>query len=260
MKNIFVYRQVITILSAAVVLAIFVTRPASAQEKAKADGKKTVKIKITKEDNGKTTVIDTVFYADSPLDAKEMQAVMQKAENEMKEAHKQMKQMRFEIALSSDDSASAGSEGKRIMKVYSFGGDEDSPEGDGGEFNYSFNVPCHPECMEMQECMEQMNWEGAGNKMQFMHPGSQGSTLSDLLGDIPMERVKSYSIKDRKNGKRIIIDIDDAPLMEKQDRMIYIQGNPPHQSAAHVQMRKVPREVKVIVNTDDEKDKPEKSE
>jgi hypothetical protein len=227
MKNIFVYRQVITILSAAVVLAIFVTRPASAQEKAKADGKKTVKIKITKEDNGKTTVIDTVFYADSPLDAKEMQAVMQKAENEMKEAHKQMKQMRFEIALSSDDSASAGSEGKRIMKVYSFGGDEDSPEGDGGEFNYSFNVPCHPECMEMQECMEQMRWEeAAGNHTRIIRGQPMEPTLSDLLGVIPMSRVKSYTIKDRKDGKRITIDIDDAPLMERQDRVIYIQGNP----------------------------------
>ncbi len=200
MKSNFVYRQVITTLTVAALLAIFVTRPAAAQEKAKADAKKTVKIKIIKEDNGKTTVIDTVFSTDAPLDTKEMQVMLQKAEKEMKDANKQMKQMRYEIALSSDDSASAGSEGKRIMKVYTFGGDEDSSEGEDGEFNYSFNVPCHPECLE--------------------------PTLSDLLGDIPMERVKSYSIKDRKNGKRIIIDIDDAPLIENHERMIVIQGKP----------------------------------
>jgi hypothetical protein len=62
--------------------------------------------------------------------------------------------------------------------------------------------------------------------MYFNVPDNDEPTLSDVLGDIPMSRVNSYSIKDRKNGKRIIIDIDDAPLVEKQERVVYLKNAP----------------------------------
>jgi hypothetical protein len=43
-----------------------------------------------------------------------------------------------------------------------------------------------------------------------------------------MSRVKSYSIKDRKNGKRIIIDVEDAPLVTEHDNVIILRN--PHKS------------------------------
>ncbi len=53
--------------------------------------------------------------------------------------------------------------------------------------------------------------------MRFMHSGFGEATLSDLIGYIPMSRVKGYTVKDTKNGKRIVIDVEDAPLMERHD-------------------------------------------
>ena len=60
-----------------------------------------------------------------------------------------------------------------------------------------------------------------------MNFGGKGETLSDLLGDIPMDRVKNYSIKSKKGWKRIVIDVEDPPLMEKRGhRQVMIIGDP----------------------------------
>jgi hypothetical protein len=65
----------------------------------------------------------------------------------------------------------------------------------------------------------------------------RGQSLNDVLGDIPMSRVKSYSIKDTKNGKRIVIDLENGPLVEQENKIIVIRepgrhyghGGPRHQ-------------------------------
>jgi hypothetical protein len=82
---------------------------------------------------------------------------------------------------------------------------------------------------------------------QFNHQDG-GQTLSDIIGDIPMDRVKSYSIKDKKNGKRIVIDIEDAPLMERDNRVIILRNTP----AVAPRGDRHDRDVKVIIKTDDE--------
>ena len=48
-------------LGAAVVVAIFITRPAFSQEPAKKDGQKKITMKIVSNDNGTTTIIDTTM-------------------------------------------------------------------------------------------------------------------------------------------------------------------------------------------------------
>ncbi|MEI7896055.1 MAG: hypothetical protein WCJ26_03390, partial [bacterium] len=77
--------------------------------------------------------------------------------------------------------------------------------------------------------------------------GGSGQTLNDLLGEIPMERVTSYSIKDHKNGKRIVIDLSDAPMFENQPRVVVIQAPGMRQHGRN----HGERQVKVIVNTDE---------
>ena len=52
---------------------------------------------------------------------------------------------------------------------------------------------------------------------------NRGESLNDVLGDIPMSRVKSYKVIDKKGGKRIIIDIQDAPLGSDHPNVICIK-------------------------------------
>lgn len=77
-------------------------------------------------------------------------------------------------------------------------------------------------------------------------------TLSDLIGEIPLDQVKQYSIKERKGGKRIIIDIDDAPVVTQRDRIIYREGVP--MKGRDRYMRRQPKEVKVIIKAESEEE------
>lgn len=136
------------------------------QDTVKAKSKKSVvRLKIKKDDNGKTTVIDTTFSLATP----------------------------------------ARSQG----------------------YDYEFEVPCPPDVpppMKRREGFEGDYWPD--RDMRTFQYENKRPTLSDILGDIPLDRVKSYSIKDRKKGKRIIIDIEDAPLIMNQDRMIFLRDVP----------------------------------
>lgn len=197
MKNISRIKVRSAILVISTLLAIFVIRPASAQEKQKQEGSKTITVKIIKDVDGAKTIIDTVFATDHPIDSKEFKSMA--------------------------DSMLSDSLGKYEMKIITLGDDATALDNQGA-FNYQFDVPCH-DFSEFSENPKQFQWQNRhGNSMYFNVPDNDEPTLSDVLGDIPMSRVKSYSIKDRKNGKRIIIDIDDAPLVEKQEQVIYLKN------------------------------------
>jgi arginine decarboxylase-like protein len=43
----------------------------------------------------------------------------------------------------------------------------------------------------------------------FFRYKSRGETISDVIGDIPMDKVRNYSIKNTKYGKKIVIEIED---------------------------------------------------
>jgi|GEM_PF-3632394 len=102
----------------------------------------------------------------------------------------------------------------------------------------TMEMPSRPECPGLEDLdeielegiapgqiMEDCFWEqrGPGLERRVIRSGGDRQTLNDVLGDIPMDRVVSYSIKDRKGGKRIIIDLNDAPLFEKNERVIIIR-------------------------------------
>ena len=122
---------------------------------------------------------------------------------------------------------------------------QDKQEG----YDYEFDVPCMPDidfpCFKWDEDFEEDF--SPGHDMKVLRYNNKSQSLSDIIGDIPMDRVKSYSIKERKNGKRIIIDIEDAPLFEKQDRVI-IMREPGRQS--HKRTIADPQ-MKVIIKSDD---------
>ena len=193
------------LLIAAVLLAIFITRPVFSQEKAKKESYKKIVVKVVSDDNGKTTVIDTTMeYPDSTM--------IDSIQNEISKVM-------------------TGGKGGRHNRIYMRklpGGKEST-----------FTIKCTPDCRMDMKDMEDMDIEDMvsgqpmedfdmpgmipGQCQKMMHSGGNGQTLNDLLGEIPMDRVVSYKIKDTKNGKRITIDLKDAPLFEQQSRVIIIR-------------------------------------
>jgi hypothetical protein len=202
--------------------AIFITKPSISQEAVKKDSGKKVTLKIYTNENGKKTVIDTTM---------EMPATG----------------MNDTITEEFDKIIEMDKDGKHAcVKIRKM------PEG----FNYKFDMPCQPECNMAFDELENLDWERMapgqqldeltwdemvpGQERRIMRREGHGQWLNDILGEIPMDRVVSYSIKDRKNGKRIIIDLNDAPMFERQDKVIIIRepgGTPRNYKTPHRKMR-----------------------
>lgn len=212
---------------AAVVLTIFITRPVVSQETDKKESHKTITLKIVSDDNGKTTVIDTVMELPDSGMVDSMKHEIEKV-----------------IELSKDGKHAC----VRVRKM---------PAG----FNYDFDFPCLPECPMALKELEEFDWEGfepgrdieedvweemaPGPQHRIIRSGRNMQTLNDVLGDIPMDRVLSYSIKDRKNGKRIVIDLDDAPMFERQNKVVIIR----EPGRMHRYGKQPQRKMKVYMNT-----------
>ncbi len=133
MKNISHIKLRSAILIISTLLAIFVIRPASAQEKQNQDGEKTIKVKIIKDVDGAKTIIDTVFATDHPIDSKEFKSIMvnvtkqmKETDEAMKEVDREMKNVHYEIALSMADSMLSDSLGKYKMQIITLGDDTDA--------------------------------------------------------------------------------------------------------------------------------------
>ncbi|MFZ4522835.1 MAG: hypothetical protein ACOYNC_14095 [Bacteroidales bacterium] len=230
MKTIPIRLNAIFMIGAIAFLTIFITRPASAQESAKKESRNKVIIKIVSDDNGKKTVIDTTMEISDSM-------MMDSIKEEINKV----------IIL--------GKGGKHAQfKV------QGMPEG----FAYDFDMPEQGDLLEDSEELERLesdcfagnhgmpgcDWECMpGQTRKIIRPGCNGSTLNDLLGDIPMERVTAYSVKDRKHGKRIIIDLNDGPMFERQQSVIVIREP---ERVRQMRGHKGERTVKVMVDTDDD--------
>ena len=100
----------------------------------------------------------------------------------------------------------------KTMKGMKFGYDD---------IDFRFDIPCLPD-MDVEKFSD-FNGGNFYSMPEMRMPQRGHGDLSDILGRIPMERVKSYSVKDRKGGKRIIIDVEDAPFFLQEDRVVVIK-------------------------------------
>lgn len=217
---------VLPVLAVAVVVLLS-SLPGFSQQPAKTEKHSKVVVKMITDDNGTRTVVDTAF--DLP-DSAFSDSVHREIEKVMK----------------------LGRDGK--CGVYRFNGE---PHG----YNFDFEIPDMPDCPmdfedlrafgfdgEIPEEFHGGNWDMPVPPPMLRHPRG-GQTLGDLLGDIPMERVKNYTVKETKNGKRITIDIDNAPFFEKKkERVVIIRGDGRAKGDGPRQQKRV----KVIVNPDGE--------
>jgi hypothetical protein len=226
----------------------------AAQDSAKTRSKKgVVVLKIKKDDNGKTTVIDTTFTLTDASGRQELEEFLKQHEKELKNLSEDLGNIEVMVDIPDVPDSMATDSLIKQMKIIT----KDircphfkwynNPEG----FDYEFEVPCHhdfpsPPCHGFEGVEDEYflgdDWRGFKYK-------NKRQTLSYILGDIPMDRVKKYSIKDKKNGKKIIIEVENAPLNERQDRIIVIR-EPGKQS--HIKGRS-DRQMKVIIQSDDDK-------
>ncbi len=94
-----------------------------------------------------------------------------------------------------------------------------------GDMDFKFNMPCPPDIIMHPEEFADFDWKEMVPETELRHFrfNHGGQTLSDVLGDIPMERVKSYSVKEKKGWKRIIIDVNEASFPDHNNGVIVIR-------------------------------------
>jgi hypothetical protein len=228
MKKIQTLRSISLFILIAGLMTFIWSLDVAGQDSIKSSSKKgVVVIKIKKDDNGKTTLIDTTFNITTPEGHKEFEEFMEKHEGELENLGKELKNIEIMVDMPGfPDSIAGDSEMKHLELT---GKDircphfrwRDKPEG----CDYEFDFQCPPD-VDFPPFQEYEDFEGnfrPGNDLNVFRYNNKRQSLSDIIGDIPMDRVKSYSIKDRKNGKRIIIDIEDAPLLDNHEKVIIIR-------------------------------------
>jgi hypothetical protein len=255
MKTYAYLKEILMVIGLALLLTIFITKPIHAQDTVKKGQTTTVKMKIIKNENGKETVFDTSFTTNSSMNREELKEMMSGMEDDMKGMKDDMKEFTINLnEMELPDSGMMDSIRKITDRVIVMSRNFKAPHARGHnnphaynyDFDYDFDLPVPPEPPippsipgEFHKYMNR-NWNW----------NSKGQTLSDVIGDIPMDRVKNYSIKDRKNGKRIVIDVEDSPLLAPvQERVVVIRDHD-RNNAPGAERKKVE---KIIIDTDQPK-------
>ena len=185
----------------------------SAQDPQKSSkNQKTVQMKIVTTENGKTTVLDTTITTTEPGDLKEYQYQLQVMDDQMKDMEKGMKEMEIELSEGMGDfdiDTLVIDNGDSIHKKIIIRGGRGMGRGNGCDH------------MRMEDCCPGMpfgfSWDGDEDE-NLVFPAPFPGQMESILGSIPMGAVKGFKIKEKKGGKRIIIDIDDDyPMMMMQN-------------------------------------------
>ncbi len=174
-----------------------------------------VNIRIIKEENGKKTEIDTVISSQAGIDSEDLEKLMKTMHLQMKDADNQMKDVNVYISTMNDSVSSDSSDHHqyRIKVVGPKCCRQIRIKGSPPAFNYNFEIPDIPEPPDAPEYFENEIFNHQAPGPNVIISKRRGESLLDVLGDIPMNRVKSYKIIDKKGGKRIVIDIEDGPSL-----------------------------------------------
>jgi len=256
----------ILVIGLAAVFSFVLVHPVSAQDTIKKHSKTVITLKIVKDENGKKTVIDTTITTDKPLKSKELKAIVSDMGEDVKGENGDMDD--FSFSFNGDefpDSAFMDSIHKMtkdircmVRKLHGHHFDMDRFPG-GFDYNFNFDLPEPPAPPDPPEA----GWDFGDFQHPAPYPGHRQDmekgpgTLSDLLGDIPLDRVKNFSIKEQKDGTKITIELDRGPVFaapRSESKVIIIRPDGSVHSQGHD--RKMHK--KVIIHSGDDKD-PEKN-
>jgi len=232
------FRDILTIFGLSIALTIFITRPGFSQDTTKTKGDKKIKMvtRVVEDKNGKRLEYDTTINLDRRLKPGQEKGIMREFEIRFKDLDDQMKDLEVELnEMRLPDTGMMDSIQRLTERAFRFRGGPGNAHFRRNfsprtfKFDYNFDFPESPE--PPQPLIEELNEENAPGMFNEENPGmfkGKSESLNDLLGDIPMDRVKSYSIKDTKDGKRIIIELNKEPFIEHH-RDVIILRTPRHE-------------------------------
>ncbi|MCX6243838.1 MAG: hypothetical protein NTU98_03960 [Bacteroidetes bacterium] len=229
-------------------LTIFITRPVFSQDATKTNGEKKVTIvaKIIEDKDGKKKVFDTTITLNRGLKPGEEEEMLKNLKLRYKDLGDEMKEMEMQLS------------------------EMDLPDSGMMDSIHRFTVRCLRDCNKMGfgHCNKQMLPYGFNYDFDFDMPDFSdfqppmirefnderggGQTLNDVLGDISMDNVKSYSVKETKDGKKIIIELKKDPIVEHHQEVIIMRApgyQRGHGHDAQPQIRK-----KIIIKSGDDDD------
>ena len=249
----------------ATIMTIALTSPVFSQDtlKVKKNPRTVLKLKIIKDENGKKTVIDTTITSSKSLDSGEINDIIANLDDNMKGMDEGLKELDLSLShMKLPDSAMMDSIRKMTARIRIMSKNFKSPhfkwhnQPGGFDYNFNFDTPELPEPPEPpcppDEHRHHFDFrvEPFDNESPVIRRG-EGSLL-DLLRDIPMDRIRSFNIKEKKDGTRITIEVGREPLLGfplSHERTIIVRpgkGNetsPSHESDRHK---------KVIIKSDTE--------
>jgi hypothetical protein len=217
----------------AMALTIFMARPGYSQDTTKTTGGKKIRIvaKVIEDKDGKKHEFDTTITINRRLKPGEKQEMMKSLEMRFKDLDDQMKELEIQLSeMRLPDSGMMDSVQRFTEKFFRDGSCKEifryrnqlRPH----IFNYDFDFDI-PELPDMpQQGFLEFHGEdepGSFNKRVAPMIREEGQKLNDIMGDIPMDLVKSYSIRETKNGKKITIELKNEPVIEHRREVIILR-------------------------------------
>jgi hypothetical protein len=218
----------ILVTSLSAFMTIILAFPVYSQDTIKKHPKTTVKLKIIKEGNGRKTVLDTTITSTKSLDSQELDEIISNLDENMKGLDEGLKEMDVTVnAMHFPDSAMMDSIRKmtkhiRVMVNNNFKSPHFRWHSQPGlfDYNFDFDTPEPPDAPEPPEPpgppgQHRHHFEYRSEPFDFDLPEMRrgDGSLMDLLRDIPMDRIKSYNIKEKKDGTRITIEVSRGPVL-----------------------------------------------
>lgn len=253
----------ILVIGLATIMTIILTFPGFTQDTLKKNPKTTLKLKIIKDENGKKTIIDTTITSSKSLDSGEIDEIIANLDDNMKGLDEGLKELNISLSqMKLPDSAMMDSIRKMTARIRIMSKNFKHPDfrwhnrPGSFDYNFDFDTPEPPEPPEPPETHGEHHHHFDWNVEPFdVEPPAMrrnDGSLMDLLRNIPMDRIKSFNIKEKKDGTRITIEVGHGSVLgspRSSERTIIIRPDrggtpaPQHESGRHK---------KVIIKSDPE--------
>jgi hypothetical protein len=256
----------ILVICLAAVMTFFLTLPAHSQDTVKKSSRTVIKVKVIKDENGVKTIIDTSFSSDRPVNPRQMRRMMADLDHGLRGQRPGRGVYRFNFSDTDfPDSSMMDSIEKDTDRIMMFSkklrdhhlrGYKLPHEYD---LDFDMDIPEPPFPPEPPEPGCDPRGYYNFDPFQGCPPGcgrSGEGSLLDILGDIPLDRIKNFSMKEKKDGTKITIEVERGPVFgfpHSKKNVIIVRPDHGNQYR-HAPDKKV--EKKVIIKTD--KEDPEK--
>ncbi len=251
------------VIGLATIMTIILTSPGYTQDTLKKNPKTILKLKIIKDENGEKTVIDTTITSAKSLDQGEINEIIVNLDENMKGLDAGLKELSLSLSeMNLPDSGMMDSIRKMTDRIRIMSKNFKSPhfkmhaQPGGFDYNFDFDMPEPPESPERPNPPgeHRHHFESRVEPFDIEPPAirkGEGSLL-DLLRDIPMDRIRNFNIKEKKNGTRITIDVDREPVLgfpRSTERTIIIRPGKGHAPGS---LHESDRHKKVIIKSETE--------